>query len=80
MGLISRKFVRINKLNIAIGIFIVLFTIVHITKPVFIYNNDGGFRQFGVGYKHKTVIPIWLVAIILSILSYLFVLYLVMFC
>lgn len=35
MGLISRKFVRINKLNIAIGIFIVLFTIVHITKPVF---------------------------------------------
>jgi hypothetical protein len=80
MGLISRKFVRINKLNIAIGIFIVLFTIVHITKPVFIYNNDGGFRQFGVGYKHKTVIPIWLVAIILAILSYLFVLYLVMFC
>ena len=80
MGLISRKFVRINKLNIAIGIFIVLFTIVHITKPVFIYNNDGGFRQFGVGYKHKTVIPIWLVAIILSIFSYLFVLYLVMFC
>mgnify|MGYP000917564900 FL=1 len=80
MGLISRKFVRINKLNIAIGIFIVLFTIVHITKPVFIYNNEGGFRQFGVGYRHKTVIPIWLVAIILAILSYLFVLYLVMFC
>lgn len=80
MGLISRKFVRINKLNIAIGIFIVLFTIIHITKPVFIYNNEGGFRQFGVGYKHKTVIPIWLVAIILAILSYLFVLYLVMFC
>ena len=80
MGLISRKFVRINKLNIAIGIFIVLFTIVHITKPVFIYKNEGGFRQFGVGYRHKTVIPIWLVAIILAILSYLFVLYLVMFC
>ena len=80
MGLISRKFVRINKLNIAIGIFIVLFTIIHITKPVFIYNNEGGFRQFGVGYKHKTVIPIWLVDIILAILSYLFVLYLVMFC
>ena len=80
MGLISRKFVRINKLNIAIGIFIVLFTIIHITKPVFIYNNEGGFRQFGVGYRHKTVIPIWLVAIIMAILSYLFVLYLVMFC
>jgi hypothetical protein len=80
MGLISRKFVRINKLNIAIGIFIFLFTIVHVTKPVFIYNKEGGFRQFGVGYRHKTIIPIWLVAIILAILSYLFVLYLVMFC
>ena len=80
MELISRKFVRINKLNIAIFIFIILFTIVHISKPVFIYNNDGGFRPFGVGYKHKTVIPIWLAAIILAIMSYLFVLYLIMFC
>ena len=39
------------------------------------YDNDGAFRQFGVGYKHKTVVPIWLVAIITSILSYTFVLY-----
>jgi len=80
MGLVSRKFVRINKLNIAVFIFLMLFTIVHITKPTFIYNNEGGFRQFGVGYKNKTVIPIWLVAIILAILSYLSVLYLIMFC
>jgi len=80
MGLVSRKFIRINKLNIAVFIFLMLFTIVHITKPTFIYNNDGGFRQFGVGYKNKTVIPIWLVAIVLAILSYLSVLYLIMFC
>jgi hypothetical protein len=44
-------------------------------KPGFIYNEDGGFRQFGVGYRHKTVVPIWLVAIFVSILSYLAVLY-----
>jgi len=80
MGLVSRKFIRINKLNIAVFIFLMLFTIVHVTKPTFIYNNDGGFRQFGVGYKNKTVIPIWLVAIVLAILSYLSVLYLIMFC
>jgi len=80
MGLVSSKFVRVNKLNIAVFIFLVLFTIIHITKPVFIYNNEGGFRQFGVGYKHKTVVPIWLVAIILAILSYLSVLYFIMFC
>jgi hypothetical protein len=80
MGLVSRKFVRVNKLNVSILIFLILFTVVHITKPVFIYNNEGGFRQFGVGYKHKTVIPIWLVAIVLAIMSYLSVLYLIMFC
>jgi hypothetical protein len=80
MGLVSSKFVRVNKLNIAVFIFLILFTIIHITKPVFIYNNEGGFRQFGVGYKHKTVVPIWLVAIILAILSYLSVLYFIMFC
>jgi hypothetical protein len=80
MGLVSSKFIRVNKLNIAVFIFLILFTTVHITKPVFIYTNKGGFRPFGIGYKHKTVVPIWLVAIILAFLSYLSVLYLIMFC
>ena len=26
-------------------------------KPSFIYEKDGSFRQFGLGYKKKTVIP-----------------------
>lgn len=81
MGImLSKKFVRINKVNIAIMLFLVSFTIVHITKPKFIYNNEGGFRPFGVGYRHKTVVPIWLIAIIQAILSYLLVLYYLLFC
>ena len=32
-------------------------------------------EYFGVGYKNKTVLPIWLVAITLAILSYLTILY-----
>jgi len=44
-------------------------------KPTLLYNEEGGFRPFGVGYRHKTVIPIWLVSIILAIFSYLAVLY-----
>jgi hypothetical protein len=44
-------------------------------KPAFAYMPDGSFRPFGVGYKHKTVVPIWLVAISLAILSYLFILW-----
>lgn len=46
-------------------------------KPDFAYMPDGSYRQFGVGYKHKTVVPIWLVAISLAIFSYLFVLWLI---
>lgn len=65
------KFVRLYRLHIAILIFIAILTIVHTFKPLLIYNRDGGFRPFGIGYKHKTIVPIWIVAIILAIFSYL---------
>ena len=44
-------------------------------KPAFLYNTDGSLKQFGLGRKNKTVIPIWFISLILAILSYLFVLY-----
>lgn len=66
-----KGFVYQNKLYIAISIFLVFFISVHILKPSFLYNADGGFRPFGLGYSHKTVIPMWVVAIVLAILSYL---------
>lgn len=67
--------IRYNKLSISILLFLALFSVIHFLKPGFIYNEDGGYRPFGVGYRHKTVIPIWLVAIFMAILSYLVVLY-----
>jgi hypothetical protein len=70
-----RGFIYKNKLPISILIFLVLFSIIHYIKPGLLYTNEGGFRQFGIGYRHKTVIPIWLVAIFLAILCYLSVLY-----
>jgi len=69
-----KAFVNTHKVNIAILLFLALFSIVHITKPSLLYTEEGGFRQFGVGYRHKTVIPIWGVAIVLAIFSYLAVL------
>lgn len=69
-----KGFVRYHKLNVAIFLFLILFSLVHFMKPAFIYNHEGGFRPFGVGYKHKTVIPIWVVSIVLAILCYLSVL------
>jgi hypothetical protein len=70
-----KGFIRYHKLNVAIFLFLLMFSIVHFIKPGFLYNAEGGFRPFGVGYKNKTVIPIWIISIILAILSYLAVLY-----
>ena len=69
-----KAFINANKANVAILLFLVVFSILHYFKPKMIYNDEGGFRPFGVGYRHKTVIPIWVVAIILAIFSYLAVL------
>jgi len=72
---LNKSFVRVNKLTISIVLFLILFSMVHIAQPALLYTPEGGFRQFGVGYKQKTVIPIWVVAILLAILCYLGVLY-----
>ena len=66
----TKQFVRYNKISIAILMFLVMFSIIHYLKPGLLYTKDGGFREFGVGYRNKTVIPIWLVSIILAILCY----------
>jgi len=66
-----KGFVRYHKLNVTIFLFLVLFTLVHLLKPGLVYDKDGSFREFGVGYRHKTVIPIWVVSIVLAILSYI---------
>jgi uncharacterized membrane protein YidH (DUF202 family) len=71
----TKGFVLYHKLSIAIIIFLILFSIIHLTKPTMLYNENGSFRQFGVGYRHKTVVPIWGVSIVIAIFSYLAVIY-----
>lgn len=70
-----RSYIRRNIPSVAIIIFVIAFCLVQLCAPHFLYNEDGSLREFGIGYKKKTVIPIWLVALILAIFSYLFVLY-----
>jgi hypothetical protein len=67
--------VRKNIVFTAIVFYIFILGILLVTKPHFLYNNDGSLRLFGVGYKKKTILPVWLLCIILGILSYYFVLY-----
>ena len=68
------KIIRVYKIHVSILLFLILFGIFHLIKPGFAYDENGAYRHFGVGYKHKTVLPVWLVAIVLAIFSYLAIL------
>lgn len=57
-------------------VYIGLYGLVVMFKPEFIYENKMDcLRGFGVGYKHTTVLPLWLTSILLAIFSYFAVLY-----
>jgi len=70
-----KNYISEHKILIAIVFFIIIFGSIQITKPSCFYNKDGSIREFGIGYKNKTILPLWLLSIILGILCYLAVLY-----
>jgi len=67
----NKLFIRKKMTLFAIILFVVLFFGTTICKPSFLYMKDGSLRKFGVGYKQKTILPLWLFAILLGILCYL---------
>ena len=71
----NRHYIRENATLFSIVLFLIMFGAIQLIKPAFLYNKDGSIREFGVGYKNKTILPIWLLSIILGIISYLFVMY-----
>jgi hypothetical protein len=70
-----------NLLNVEIkfliiALYICLFLIIVYFKPSFLYDEKNEcFRQFGVGYKNTTFLPLWLLSILLAIFSYFIVVY-----
>ena len=70
-----RQFIRNNITLVAIIIFFLIYVSIQLVKPNFLFNTDGSIRNFGIGYKNKTIVPLWLFSVILGIFSYLFVLY-----
>jgi hypothetical protein len=70
-----RTFTKNNTTLVSIVIFLIIFSIIQMLKPNFLYNNDGSLREFGVGFKNKTILPLWLFSIVLGILTYILVLY-----
>tara|TARA_R110002020_G_scaffold337232_3_gene552743 strand:- start:1329 stop:1571 length:243 start_codon:yes stop_codon:yes gene_type:complete len=71
----NNAFIRKNINTVAITLFLLFFFLLNYVQPGFLYNNDGTLRDFGLGHRKKTILPVWLLSIILGILSYLFVLY-----
>jgi len=70
-----KQFIRKNITLVAIILFIFIFGSIQIIKPAFLYNKDGSVREFGIGYKNKTILPICLLSLVLGILCYLAVMY-----
>jgi len=70
-----RNFIQKNVTVVSIILFVIIFSIIQFTKPAFLYKKNGSIREFGVGYTNKTILPIWLLSIILGILSYVIVTY-----
>ena len=70
-----KSYIREHITLIAVILFLVIFGSIQMMKPSCFYNKDGSIREFGIGYKNKTILPIWLLSLLLGIICYLFVLY-----
>lgn len=59
-------------------LYICFFSIIVYFKPSFVYDEKNEcFRQFGVGYKNTTILPLWFLSILLAIFSYFIIVYIV---
>jgi uncharacterized membrane protein YidH (DUF202 family) len=72
---IYRTYIRENITLVSVILFIIIFGIIQIMKPACFYNKNGSIREFGIGYRNKTILPIWLLSLVLGLLCYLSVLY-----
>lgn len=70
-----KHFIRKNITLVAIVLFILIFGTIQMIKPAFLYNKNGSVREFGIGYRNKTILPIWLLSLVLGIFCYLLVMY-----
>jgi len=72
-----RNFIKENITSVSIVLFVLIFGLIQFIKPGFLYKQDGSLRDFGIGYRSKTILPIWLLSIVLGIFCYVFVLYMI---
>ena len=68
-----RTILKKNIIATTIIFFVLVYMFINSLKPAFLYTHNGALRQFGLGYRQKTIIPLWLLSIIIAIISYLMV-------
>ena len=66
----DRAYVKANIVRLSICIFAMLYVFLISSKSSYVYAEGGGLRNFGVGRSNRTILPAWLVAIVLAILIY----------
>ena len=66
-----KSLIKNNNITTAILIFLLIFGIFIYNKPSFLFTKHGSIRQFGLGKRNATIIPIWLFVVIVSIVAYL---------
>lgn len=62
-----------NNLQFAIFIFIIACVILYKKKSKLFFKSNGEFKDFGVGGGDKTIIPFWLVTLIIELVTYLLI-------
>jgi hypothetical protein len=60
-----------GKMQKVLLFYICVNALVYYYKPTFCFDDKGNFKDFGVGDK-KTIIPFWLLTLVVSMLFYLY--------
>ena len=71
----SKSYIKRNLVMFSLIIFVISYITLNMAKPTFLYNDNKTLRDFGIGYRKKTVLPLWIISIVLAILSYFSILY-----
>ena len=68
-----RSILKKNIIATTIIFFVLIYMFINYVKPAFLYTHIGTLRQFGLGYRQKTIFPLWLLSIVIAIICYLVV-------
>jgi hypothetical protein len=69
-----KEFIQNNIIGATILIFLIIYSIFVLLQPSFLFTKNGQIRHFGLGKKNSSIIPIWLLVIIMVIFIYMSIL------